>query len=64
MHIAIASVVPNALRLQLERIEVRCFSIVRMRVRTTITSAADIATDETYPEVGGTCTICAVGWMR
>ena len=53
-------VVPYALRLELERVEVRGRDVVRVRVRAAVAAAADVAADQADPEVRRALAVGAV----
>lgn len=60
VHVPVTGVVPHALRLEFERVQVRRRVVVRRRVSTAVAPAADVAADEADPKVcrrgtGGTC---------
>ena len=50
MDVAVPGVVPNALGLEFERVEVCGRDIVCMRVRPTVATAADVSADKTDPD--------------
>jgi hypothetical protein len=53
MNVPISRIIPHALRLELERVEVRRGLVVRVCVREAVPATADVAADEANPEVDG-----------
>ena len=53
MHVVVAMVVPNALRLKVHGVLVRREVIVALRMCTSLATAANVPADEADPEVDG-----------
>lgn len=51
MNVSIPRVVPHPLGLQLKRVQVCCRRIMSVRMGFTVSSASNVSTDQTYPEV-------------